>query len=124
MVEEKVILTSKEAIIEFNDLPLEEIYVKEWKASVYLKPINVEERIKWENSLKPEDPSFSVLNLLIYSICDDKGNLLFSESDIPTLRGKNASVIVRLFRRAQKLSKIREKDIEEEIKNSESIRQD
>jgi len=119
MVEKAVL--SKGDVLEAKDLPLEEVYLKEWNGVIYIKPITLEDRIKWEGSVKPEDPSLSGLTLLIYSACDVNGNLIFTEEDIPKLKKKNATAVVKLLKVARRVSKLREKDIEDEIKNSESI---
>jgi hypothetical protein len=117
-------ILSKEDIVACEDLPPEKVYVKEWKGHVYVKPITLGERIKWEGAIKPEDPSLSAYTLLIHSLCDAAGQPIFTEADLPTLRKKNAAAILRLFKIAQRVSKLRGKDIEEEIKNCESPAQD
>jgi len=117
-MDEKIL--SKDDIVTCEDLPIEAVYVKEWGGKVYVKPITLEERIKWEGSIKPDDPSLSAYTLLIHSLCDADSKPIFTEADLPMLRKKNAAVILRLFKITQRVSKLRTKDIEEDIKNSEA----
>jgi hypothetical protein len=53
-------------------------------------------------------------------LCDEAGNLTFTEQDVWALGEKNAAVLDRLFEVAQRLSSLRPKDVEEKVKNSVS----
>lgn len=109
----------KDSILESNDLQMEEVKVKEWGVTFFIRPLTLEERIKWEESIDLKDPALSGLTLLVYSTCKEDGTAIFSMEDIPKLRKKSGSAMVRLLRIARRVSKMRDSDIKEEIKNSE-----
>lgn len=137
MVEQKnvlaveAILTNKESILMISDLPIDPVYIAEWKSNVYVRGLTAFERDQFESTLftgegKTRKQNFSNMRarLLVLTICDEKGNRLFSDTDADILGKKSAKALNKLFAKAQELSGIGEKDVEELIKNSESIPQD
>lgn len=127
----KAILTNKESILMISDLPIDPVYIAEWKSNVYVRGLTAFERDQFESTLftgegKTRKQNFSNMRarLLVLTICDEKGNRLFSDTDADILGKKSAKALNKLFAKAQELSGIGEKDVEELIKNSESIPQD
>jgi hypothetical protein len=93
--------------------------VKEWEKDVFIKPITVAEQIEWEKGEIPEK-NFGIL--LYLSIHDAEGKRLF-ENEEQTLK-LPAKIGRRLFRACLIVSRLRKIDVEEDIKNLESILQD
>jgi len=54
------------------------------------------------------------------TICDEKGKLLFKESDIEALGEKSGGALSTIFDIAQRLSGITKDDVEKLAKNSKS----
>jgi len=118
---------TKEEIINCSDLPVEEIYVPEWKGIVYLRGMNASERDEFEAQLfvgEGKDRKLNIKNLrarLVALTCvDEKGANLFTPDEVEKLGKKSATVINRLFDKAQKLSGIGQTDIDDYLKNSGS----
>jgi len=121
-MEEKYL--TKEDILNCDDLKMESVKVKEWGGTIFVKELNVKERIEFEASIKDKDDTMkAMLTMLSISICDKDGNRLFEASDIELLYKKNVKVILKLFRIANKLSALNVESEEELRKNSESIPQ-
>ena len=125
MAEEKYL--TREDIINCDDLQMEEVKVKEWGGTVFIKELSVKERIEFEASFKEKkdgDIMGKMLLLLSTTICDKDRNPLFEPSDIESLHEKNVKVILKLFRIANKLSALTVESEENIKKNLESPQQD
>jgi len=131
MVDENNKLASRESILGCEDLPVEHIVVKEWDAVIYLRGLTSAERDQFESTLfvgegKTRKQNFSNMRarLLVLTICDIEGKRLFADTDADALGKKSSKVLNKLFEKAQRLSGLGEKDVEELLKNFESVPQD
>lgn len=117
---------TKEEILNADDLPREEIYIKEWGKSVTLRGLTSAERDQFETTSwigEGKSRKFNLSNMrarfLVLTICDEKGIRLFADTDADSLGKKSAKALNKLFGKAQELSGIGEADVEELLKNSE-----
>jgi hypothetical protein len=93
-------MLTRESILKANDIKTKKVNVKEWGGDVYIKTLSVgeaEDISEIINSGKSDDISAMAL-WLVCSICDDKGNLLFTKADVPQLRKKAKEPVEALFR--------------------------
>jgi len=123
-MDEKKIL-SKDEILATEDLPRETVFVKEWKGSVIVRGLSASERDEFESTTftgEGKSRKFNYKNLrarlLSLTICNEAGDLIFSDADIEKLGKKNGKVMDNLFGIAQKLSGIGQTDLEDLLKNS------
>src|SRR3972149_8075848 len=110
----------REQILEQNDIKIEKVFVEEWGDSVFIKVMTTKERDAFENSLDVDSPDKEKslkAKLAVRCICDDKGNTLFNDKDIPALEAKSGIALNVIASFASKLNKLRRVDIEELIKN-------
>jgi len=121
-------ILGKEDIIARDDLAIEDIETPEWSGIVRLRTLTGTERDAYEASIfKPggkSDYNNLRAKLLVKCIVDDKGKRVFKDNEIDLLGNKSASVLDRLFARAQKLNGMGAKDAEEILKNLESGQSD
>lgn len=89
-------------------------------AAIRLRSLTAKERDGYEQDVQIKtkkgyelDPQHIREKLIIRTAVDEKGDLLFSEEDLPKLADMPSVVIVRLFRAAQELCGLTE-DSEEE----------
>lgn len=127
-MDEKKILT-KDDILGLNDLPFEEIEVKEWGGIVRVRGLTSYERDEFESQSfvgEGKTRKFIYANmrarLISKTVCNENGDCLFSDADIEKLGKKSGKVMDRLFAVAQRLSGIGDKDLDDLIKNSEGER--
>ena len=116
------------AILAANDIDLEPVYVPQWKETVYVKTLSGTERERYLASItrttgKGRHKDTEVLTieatakLLSRTLCDQDGNLLFTEKDVPAL-GKKSSLAMDLVSKvAAKLNGFGV-EAEEEAKNA------
>lgn len=111
---------NKQDILEADDIVKELVEVKEWGGEVWVRGMNGAERDKFEASIvqtRGKDTTVNMVNirakLASMTICDEKGNRLFSDADIVKLSTKSAHALQRVFAVAQKLSGIGEDDVKE-----------
>ena len=125
-----VILT-RDAILQAEDLPRELVEVPEWGGAVYVRSLTGTERDAFEFSIVEQRGRSAKMNLrniraklVALSIVDGEGNRLFTDTDVKALGQKSAAVLDRLFAVAQRLSGLRDEDVEELAKNLESDQDD
>jgi len=113
-------ILSRDAILSADDLKKETVSVPEWGGDVIIATMSGQARDSWEQSLirnKETNMDNIRARLVAMSAVDEKGNRLFSDSDIESLGKKSASALDRCVRVAQKLNKLTESELEELSKN-------
>ena len=113
-------ILDKNAILKADDLKKELVNVPEWGGDVYVRGMTGADRDKFEASIvqtRGKDQTLNMVNirakLASMTICDEKGNRIFSEADVKELSGKSAHALQRIFVVAQKLSGIGDEDVKE-----------
>jgi len=111
---------SKEQILAADDMGLKEVEVPEWGGSVFLRVMTVGERDSYENDWminKSKGVENFRSKFLQRVLCDEKGELLFTASEIDLLAKKSARVITRIWDAAMKHNALTDDDVEELAKN-------
>lgn len=125
-------ILNRDAILGAEDIKTETVPVPEWGGEVLVKTLTGTERDAFELSTvkdgkdgkKKADLTNLRAKLCARTICDEEGELLFTDSDIIELGKKSGAALDRVFAVAQKLSGIGEADLEEMVKNSAMPGQD
>lgn len=118
-------ILTRDQILAAQDIAIEEVAVPEWGGAVRVRGLTGEERDAYEATMLRMRGTNAQLNLanaraklVQRSVVGEDGALLFSEADIAALSKKSASALERIFDVAQRLSGLRQADIEEMTKNS------
>jgi len=118
-------LLTREAILGAKDLKIERVEVPEWGGAVMVKSMTGSERDEFENSVLRQNGRNVQLNtrqmrakLCSWTVVDEAGKRMFTESDVAALGGKSAAGLDRVFTVASRLSGISREDVEELAKNS------
>lgn len=110
-------LLTKEQILQADDRPIEEIEVDGWGGKVRVRGLTGTERDQYESSLlkasKQGDYRGVRARLVALSVVDTDGNRMFSFEEAERLSEKSAVALDKVFWVAQRLSGLRQKDIEE-----------
>lgn len=113
-------LLTKEAILGISDLKTIKFYVKDWDAEVNLKTLSSSERDRFEKEvfargdMKNADLDNFRAKLAALVLVDDKGKRLFNnETDVFKLGAKSAAALDTIFKKAQELCGISEKDVDD-----------
>jgi len=119
-------LLTRDAILEAQDLQHEEVYIPEWGGSVRVRTLTGAERDAFEQSIvdqRGKDTRMNLRNirakLVALTVVDGDGKRLFSDADAKLLGQKSASALDKIFEVAQRLSGLRDEDVEELAKNSD-----
>ena len=122
---------TKEEIQKVEDRVYEDVETQEWGGQVRVRSLSGVERDAFETSVltgkgKHRDVNLKNLRakLVALSVVDAMGAPLFTETDIKWLGEKNACALNKIFDAAQRLSGLREEDMEELVKNSETVQSD
>jgi len=109
-------MLTREQILAADDLPREKVDTPEWNGEVWVRTLTVGQRERWERMVA--DHQGEILpTVVVMTACDEAGNLLFTEEDIPALAGKSAAPVGRIAETALKLAKVSASDQEELKKN-------
>jgi hypothetical protein len=113
-------MISKDAILNARDFDIERMDVPEWGGELCLKPMSVYHKTKIQSHFAKKnkvdrdgnvtlsDASGLLERILIYTICDESGDLVFTESDIDALSKKNGVVIAKVAMKAKEVSGMNE----------------
>ena len=118
---------TKEQILKKQDLPVETVYIKEWDGEVRVRGLTGKERDDFERIVFSDQETGWInfrAKLIALTVIDDKGELLFSSSDIQELGKKSGNALDKIFAVAQRLSGLRKEDVDEITKNSENQSKD
>lgn len=115
---------TKNAILSQSDREIEMVEVPEWGGVVFVRSLSGEERDQFEASIierNGRDVRTNLRNLrarlVVLAACDESGNPIFSPGDADALGAKSAAALDRIFSVAQRLSGLRENDVQELAEN-------
>lgn len=117
-------LLQKNEIFAAQDIEVKSVEVPEWKGSVGLKLMNGLERDEYEQFVMDRSDKGSKdlkgvrVELLIRTLCNEEGVLVFDRKDIAELNKKSANAINTLFEEAAKVNGIVQGYVEDAEKNS------
>lgn len=121
---------TREQILQAQDIQTVPVEVPEWGGVVYVKTLTALERSTLEKELvemrangSPGRIRLEKLRgaLVALASCDENGQRLFSEKDIPAIEQKSAAAVDRIVEAAQKAAAMNAGDIDElagELKNA------
>jgi hypothetical protein len=113
-------LLSRDQILNAPDLSLamEAVEVSEWGGSVNVRVMTGTERGRFEEANRTAPKESIRARLAAVTICDEEGNLLFSDDDVHALGCRSSVALDRVFAVALKLNAIGPTSVEDEAKNS------
>lgn len=115
-------MLDRQSILEAQDLPQETLHIPEWNGSVIVRTMTAKDRDSFEAGLLDNKGNRNLINirarLAQLTVCDEQGQLLFSEEDVPLLGAKSCKALDRILPVAKRLNGLSEEDIQELEKNS------
>lgn len=116
-------MLNRQQILELDDLPKVKVPTPEWGQDgfVWVRCMNGTERYAFfdlKDSLKDEEKPFWWVYLLVFTICDEAGNLLFVREDMQALAKKHPKALNRIYATALKINAIGDEAEEAVEKNS------
>jgi hypothetical protein len=126
--EEHPMKLTREAILNIEALPREEVPVPEWGGSVFVRTMTGEEKDAFEESnfAEPDEKGNREFRLwdnyrarlVATVVCDEHGQRLFTVEDVPALAKKSSVALDRIMDAAKRLNAISKSDIDDLVKNS------
>jgi hypothetical protein len=106
---------SKSAILAADDSKKIEVDVPEWGGSVFIKVMSGTERDRFESEFVGDKKNVDMVRAKLVSkcLCDEDGDRLFSEEEVPQLGEKSAAVLDRLFHVCMKHNRFTRDDVDE-----------
>lgn len=95
---------SKSAILSAGDFKLEKVSVPEWGGDVYIKTISGLDRDSFEDGYSEKRMKNFRTRFLVLTLCDEKGERLFTDAEVEELAKKSSLVISRLFDKSWSLN--------------------
>lgn len=120
-------MLTRDQILSVNDIVIETVAVPEWGGEVCVRGLTGSERDNFESSvveLRGKSQHVNMKNvrakLAALSICDEKGERVFTDGDVLELSKKSAVALQRVFDVAARLSGLSADDVKSLAKNSNS----
>ncbi len=114
-------INAEQILLSTDTQELEKVLVPEWDGHVFVRIMSGSERDRWELSQMDLIKSPGAVNiragLCIMTVCDEKGERLFDDSQAVALGKKSAVALDRIFDVARRVNKLTDGDIEELEKN-------
>jgi hypothetical protein len=117
-------ILSKAQILAAPDIVTEAVKVPEWGGEVLVRSLDGTQRDEYEQSIMVRRGKSKEVNLrnarvklLVRTIVDSDGELLFSEQEIAALGRKSAAALQRVFEKASELAGLSDKDLDELTEN-------
>lgn len=108
---------TKDAILGADDLPSEDVEVKEWGGTVRVRGLTATERDRFEFSLaaSKDKPDQTEVRAQVVGRClvDGDGKRLFTDKELSKLGAKNAAPVDRLFDKVRELSGMSDRAVED-----------
>lgn len=104
---------SRDQIFAADDLRIEKVECPEWGGEVYVKLMSGSERDRFEISHTANPDKDIRARLIVSTVCDCTGVLLFTPADTESIGGKSSAVLDRIFSAAIKLNRIRKEDVDD-----------
>ncbi len=131
-------------ILSKHDFTIEAVPCPEWGGTVFVRNMTGEERDRWEYEqvdydepvqiLDPSDPEGKRVignpkrlnkewllqfraRMVSLCACDEQGNRIFTDEDVPAIQKKNTKPLIRLVNKINELSQITDSDMESLVKN-------
>lgn len=120
-------MLSKKDILTAEDIQKELVQVPEWGGEVMVHGLTCGEKDQYEQSLVTDgkvDLKGATATLVALCVRDEKGCQIFSPLDVSSLVNKASRPMERISKVAQKLSGMGKNDLEDMVKNSETIQKD
>lgn len=99
-----------------SDVTIEEVAVPEWGGTVRVRGLTAKERDRYEAGMMASKGEINMANararLLVTTVVNDSGDLMFSKADTGWLGEKSASAVDRIFAVASRLSGIGAADMD------------
>ncbi len=117
-------MLSRDAILSQTSLRKVKVTIPEWGGEVHVRTMTAGQRDQFEATVEKVGTGDIRARLAVLTVCDEDGNLLFRDGDIPLLSSLSAKAVNRVFSVATKLNGITAEDVEELKKNSQAILSD
>jgi hypothetical protein len=112
---------TRDDILNLNDLKTEVVMVKEWGGEVIVRMMTGAERSAFEDKVATTSGDINYVNflekLVVATVVDGNGNLMFTDADIPALANKSASAILTIAKVAKRINGLSAQDVEVLAKN-------
>lgn len=103
---------SRDAIKSVSDCKLERVSVPEWGGDVYMKTLSGTERDQFEDGYAEQKMKNFRSRFLVLTLCDEKGERIFSDDDAAELGAKSSIVLNRLFEKGWAINAFRPEDVD------------
>lgn len=104
---------NKAAILAAGDVALSKVNVPEWGGDVFIKTISGVDRDRFEDGYSEQKMKNFRSRFLVLTLCDEKGDRLFTDAEVEELSKKSSIVLNRLFEKAWSLNAFTNEAIDE-----------
>ena len=110
-------MSSREAFLKPKPITIERVDVPGYDEPFYVRVMSTDQRDKYDLDCQSSQGSDLRAKLLVWSVCDQDGVLIFKPEDKPALSAKDATETQPIFEKSATLNKFFTKDVETLEKN-------
>jgi hypothetical protein len=103
---------NRDLILTQTDLPHRDLLVPEWGGTVRVRTMSGAQRDRFEADHLREPNSNLRARLAAATICDERGEPIFTPADAEALGRTSAAALDRVFAAALELNKLRKEDVD------------
>lgn len=108
---------SKAQLLAYRAPKIEIINVPEFGGEVCIRVMTVQEREQFERKHSPDPQADFRVRMICASVCDEEGNLLFTDTDKAEVRKWDANASDTILKAAAILNRMGPDEVEDEAKN-------
>lgn len=106
-------MLSKSDILSAEDRAIKVVDVPEWNGQVGIRVLSGSERALFESMFESKSDDLFKVRFVACSLCDEKGDRLFSNDEVEVLAEKSSKAIARLFEQCWDHSMLSQEAVDE-----------
>lgn len=112
-------LLDKSKFFAMDNLEYKDVEIKGLDGSIRLKNMSIKDQLEFEELASKKDVNQKdlMLHLVLKSCIDEKGELLFSEEDLPALENYRADIMIELFKAILEMNSLSQDEVDSIAKN-------
>lgn len=109
----------RDLVLQAQDLKRVPVVVPEWNCTVYVRTLTGAERVALEQLQKElaDDELSLICKFIVATVCDENGVMQFTDGDIPALKNKSVTALLKVYAEALKLNTLTKEAVDETEKN-------
>lgn len=107
----------RDELLAIDDREIVPVEVPAWGRTLHVRSLSAGEADRFEVEIKGAKPEHVRAMLLVITVCDENGQLIFAPGDVEALAGKRSAATLPLYRAAIDVNRMSPGDVDALEKN-------